>query len=242
MLGTPLSDAELDELDHFLLSENLPEETMTLDELDGYLTALVCGPVTLPPSQWLYGVWGWPEEGKVFQTNKEAEKIIGFIMRHMNGIIGTLMEAPETFEPMIDAMTYPDDPREYQDAEFWAIGFMKGVALCQADWQPLFDDPEGKEAFRPIHLLGAEDVIDEEDELVADPAQREEWAKKLPAAIVATYNFWLPHRKETIEALAPLRREQPKVGRNDPCPCGSGKKFKKCCGGDIPSHVEPSLN
>ncbi len=28
----------------------------------------------------------------------------------------------------------------------------------------------------------------------------------------------------------PLRREQPKVGRNDPCPCGSGKKFKKCCG------------
>ncbi len=28
-----------------------------------------------------------------------------------------------------------------------------------------------------------------------------------------------------------VRREAPKVGRNDPCPCGSGKKFKKCCGG-----------
>jgi len=28
----------------------------------------------------------------------------------------------------------------------------------------------------------------------------------------------------------PLRREAPKVGRNDPCPCGSGKKYKKCCG------------
>jgi SEC-C motif domain protein len=27
----------------------------------------------------------------------------------------------------------------------------------------------------------------------------------------------------------PERREDPKVGRNDPCPCGSGKKFKKCC-------------
>jgi len=26
------------------------------------------------------------------------------------------------------------------------------------------------------------------------------------------------------------RREQPKIGRNDPCPCGSGKKYKKCCG------------
>ena len=28
----------------------------------------------------------------------------------------------------------------------------------------------------------------------------------------------------------PKRREEPKVGRNDPCPCGSGKKYKKCCG------------
>jgi SEC-C motif-containing protein len=28
----------------------------------------------------------------------------------------------------------------------------------------------------------------------------------------------------------PFRREQPKIGRNDPCPCGSGKKYKKCCG------------
>ncbi|MCA9518011.1 MAG: SEC-C domain-containing protein [Myxococcales bacterium] len=27
-----------------------------------------------------------------------------------------------------------------------------------------------------------------------------------------------------------VRRDAPKVGRNDPCPCGSGKKFKKCCG------------
>ncbi len=28
----------------------------------------------------------------------------------------------------------------------------------------------------------------------------------------------------------PVKRESPKVGRNDPCPCQSGKKFKKCCG------------
>lgn len=31
-------------------------------------------------------------------------------------------------------------------------------------------------------------------------------------------------------AQAPVRRATPKVGRNDPCPCGSGKKYKKCCG------------
>jgi preprotein translocase subunit SecA len=30
--------------------------------------------------------------------------------------------------------------------------------------------------------------------------------------------------------LAPVRRDVPKVGRNEPCPCGSGKKYKNCCG------------
>lgn len=34
----------------------------------------------------------------------------------------------------------------------------------------------------------------------------------------------------TLVGEAPIKREEPKVGRNDPCPCGSGKKFKKCCG------------
>ena len=34
----------------------------------------------------------------------------------------------------------------------------------------------------------------------------------------------------TQEAPQPIRREEPKVGRNDPCPCGSGKKYKHCHG------------
>ena len=37
-----------------------------------------------------------------------------------------------------------------------------------------------------------------------------------------------------IESGVPYVREEPKIGRNDPCPCGSGKKYKKCCG----RHVE----
>ena len=32
------------------------------------------------------------------------------------------------------------------------------------------------------------------------------------------------------EGARPVRRHEPKVGRNDPCPCGSGKKYKKCHG------------
>ena len=39
------------------------------------------------------------------------------------------------------------------------------------------------------------------------------------------------HGHHHHEPQAPIVREGPKIGRNDPCHCGSGKKFKKCCGG-----------
>jgi len=42
---------------------------------------------------------------------------------------------------------------------------------------------------------------------------------------------WLPPApRDSAPAPEPIRREEPKIGRNDPCPCGSGKKYKKCCG------------
>ncbi len=42
-------------------------------------------------------------------------------------------------------------------------------------------------------------------------------------------NQWFFH-SGSIVGLNPITRETPKIGRNDPCHCGSGKKFKKCCG------------
>jgi SEC-C motif-containing protein len=41
---------------------------------------------------------------------------------------------------------------------------------------------------------------------------------------------WYYHDGE-VQKQSPIKRAAPKVGRNDPCPCGSGKKYKKCCGG-----------
>jgi hypothetical protein len=55
----------------------------------------------------------------------------------------------------------------------------------------------------------------------------EPWAlEDLPGAAKAE-----PSTAENDLPPPPVVRESPKVGRNDPCPCGSGKKFKKCCGG-----------
>ena len=39
-----------------------------------------------------------------------------------------------------------------------------------------------------------------------------------------------PARTGGDDVIKQVRRDEPKVGRNDPCPCGSGKKYKKCHG------------
>jgi uncharacterized protein YecA (UPF0149 family) len=39
-----------------------------------------------------------------------------------------------------------------------------------------------------------------------------------------------PARTGGDDVIKTVRRDEPKVGRNDPCPCGSGKKYKKCHG------------
>ena len=51
----------------------------------------------------------------------------------------------------------------------------------------------------------------------------------------ATDGASAPQRKPEpkLPKIAPVKREAPQVGRNDPCPCGSGKKYKKCCGKDL---------
>ena len=41
-----------------------------------------------------------------------------------------------------------------------------------------------------------------------------------------------PPGMDIPKAPQPIRRDAPKVGRNDPCPCGSGRKYKKCCGAE----------
>ena len=72
------------------------------------------------------------------------------------------------------------------------------------------DEEEMSDAMRELH-----------DEWLQTP--REALEGKKPAEALEGGRLF-PDKIETF------RRETPKVGRNDPCPCGSGKKFKKCCG------------
>ena len=224
----PLSDTELEELDQFLLYGVDNDEAMTLDTLDGYLHAIAIGPQTVMPKQWLPKVWGedsamMPPTDSIDQLNH----IMGLVMRHYNSIISGFEQSPPVVMPYWN--TYQYDIGEFEDAEMWAHGFTEGVALNRAAWKPLFDSPQGQQWYRPIGLLGEESFSADQDELTKTPEQREQLAQQIEDSLVNIHAFWLPLR-EAIHEQETSQRLRTKVGRNEPCPCGSDKKFKKCCG------------
>jgi uncharacterized protein len=123
----------LEELDAFLLSERAPDDAMVLPELDGFVTALVVGPVLIPPSEWLPHVWG--EEAPVFEDEGELKRVIGAIFGLYNHVATVLAEKPEAFEPLF--FENPETGEVF--AADWAEGFLAGVALRSQAWQALLD-------------------------------------------------------------------------------------------------------
>lgn len=226
-LDQPLSDKEFKELDQFLLSDRCAEDGMTMDTLHGYLTALAIGPQEVVLTEWLPRVWGADaEHAPKFKNDKECERIVGLIARFMNEIAITFEVAPKEYEPLFCEHEW--EGRSLLDGEAWAWGFWEGINLREEAWAPIWSSNLAP-IMRPIYLLGAEEVEENEMELVDDPVKRHKLAVEMEAAIPEIYKFWLPHRKS---AVVQVQRDAPKVGRNDDCPCGSGKKFKKCCGAD----------
>ncbi len=230
----PLSDAELEELDRFLLYGVNNDEAMTLDRLDGYLHALAIGPQTIMPKQWMPKVWG--EDSAMMPPMDSLEQlnhIMGLVMRHYNSIISGFEQKPPFVVPYWDTHEY--DIGDFENAEGWACGFTEGVALNRAAWEPLFDTPQGQQWYRPIGLLGEEAFSSDQNELTRTPQQREQLAQQIEDSLVNIHAFWLPLRQAIYEREA-SQRLRTKVGRNEPCPCGSGKKFKKCCGSAAELH------
>jgi uncharacterized protein len=230
-LHHPLTETEFVELDRFLASKATGDAAMMVDTLDGFLTALVLGPIEIPMAQWLPRVWGADEKSSPnFRNREQADRILGLIVRQMNGIIRSLELELDSFRPVLDVVE--EGEAEYEDAEMWAYGFMAGINLARDAWQALFESPETLESLKPIYLLAEKNLPPAQQAEVATVQQRAALAAKIPQTVATLYKFWQPQREaaEQNPASSTLKYDAPKAGRNDPCPCGSGKKFKKCCG------------
>jgi len=227
-LRAPLSDDEIDRLDHFLLNRvddsdeedpDRDEGVVGVSELDGFLTAIVSGPETVPPSVWMPALWGDAEVA--WQSEDQLTEIFTLLMRHMNTIAIHLMEEPETFEPIFLTRTVEDT--EYLVVDDWCTGYLRALSLTNDAWRRGGDQIES--LLQPLFAFGTPagwDALDKlNDEEVVSLQQ------SVTPAVCAIHAFWLERRSPG--AGAPFRHSAPRVGRNDPCPCGSGKKYKHCC-------------
>jgi len=228
-LFTPLTDSELEQLDEFLINR-IDEETDDFDkdegvidvsELDGFFTAIVSGPVTIVPSQWMTSLWGNFEP--VWETEKDFEHIFTLLMRHMNSIASHLMNEPDTFEPLF--LQRVEEETTYTIVDEWCEGYMRGVVLAAEDW--MLDDMEMRILLTPILAFQGEQASKTHDEFDHDEVVNLQNA--ITPNVQEIHAYWLARRQDLPPENMPFKRSGSRVGRNDPCPCGSGKKYKKCC-------------
>lgn len=183
-----LTEKEFDELDRFLMSDRCGDETMAMDALHGYLTAIAIGPEPIAMDEWLPRVWGTEaDDAPDFRDEKQAARIHELLSRALEEIVVTFEVAPKDFEPLFSVHQWKG--KEVLDAEAWCWGFLEGVSLRDAAWQALRDSPQAS-LLRAIRLLGAEEIEEEEVALVDDPMKCHKLAIEAEASVPQIQRFW----------------------------------------------------
>jgi uncharacterized protein len=220
---------DLGALDSFLISDRSPPDGMMLSDLDGFLTGIAVGPELVLPSEWLPLIWGG--DAPEFANEDEAKAILAIIMARYNEILRQIRDG--TLDPVFWANC--DGTLIAAD---WAEGFLQAVMLRMDAWSRLIKSKrDGRILFPIFALCGDENgesllgIRPEDEDRVM-----EEVTELIPACVTAIAAYWREQGSKQISM--PLMsgptpsppRISTKVGRNEPCPCGSRKKFKKCCG------------
>ena len=215
-------------LDEELLA--LGEETMLLEELDGFIAGLLVCPDLIKPGEWLPIVWNGdsPDQQPAFDNLDHVNRVLGLVMEHYNSVSRTLMERADRYSPLFSVDTRNGDILW----ELWIEGFEKAVELRPEAWQKLLNaNADTATAMRGMMTLAEVSCRDQHlpqkefDAIIATaPDNIARW--------VVTLNAWRLANSQPMQGIASRMSTAPakKVGRNDPCPCGSGKKYKKCCG------------
>ncbi len=236
MKPTALSDDDIHAIDMLLAAVPEPFETVDAVLLDGYLAGVLVQPVLVPPEQWLppiFGTNGMPDGDTPGWSAEQHDQLIGLITRRKDEIWRGILE-DGWFDPIVPVIEDDDgNPVTGKEAMeglgYWAAGFewaldnfpqleeagLAGVPdLLDSIWRHLPEQDETQQAMTKAlddeHPLNSLDAAIEA--LVFDVVDLAEIAVKES------------HKVETVV------RDAPKVGRNDPCPCGSGRKYKQCHG------------
>ena len=245
---TPLSDPEITELDDLLAAVPDPLEPLDVVMLDGYLCGVIAQPEVIDPARWLPPVFDWnfgdpdlPAAGTGLTPDTPGwhvaknERLLALLMRH-HAVLERQLREDAWFDPLV---MQPEDDQARPLAgpaaigpalAPWAVGFEH--ALAQFDALESLSEPELPDLLACVrrHLPAQEgdeqaytQALDQEHPL----RSMDEAIEDLVANVVALADLG---RGERLK-VDTVRRAGPKLGRNDPCHCGSGKKFKHCHGG-----------
>jgi uncharacterized protein len=199
----------------------LPDDCMLLSDLDGYLTGLVLCPEAIPSAEWLPVIWGGVEAGPPFEDPLDVQDFTTMLEARHAEVARDLGRGK--VRPMFDV-----DPRNGELLwEPWIDGFATAMDLRPDSWAAVAGDAGAADAIGYLTTLIA--VADDSTDLPSEEinALYDGAAEGIPLRIAALYAWQAGQGTGTVSD-APSS----KVGRNDPCPCGSGKKHKKCCGAD----------
>ena len=211
---TPLSDDEYDQLAEWLEAHS-PFETYGLL---GLFHAVAVAPSVLAPSVWLPVVI---PDGLGDLEPTEIQELVGLLFR----LHGEVLHAINQQHGLVP------EPEDVEECELFAAGYAAGAEL-DPEW---LGNADRWTFAAPLAYLGGrfdlvpQKIIEDIERNLA-PNPKKILCRDLDALIRSTDESFKRLRKA---ALSPMgQRKSPgssRVGRNDPCPCGSGKKYKRCC-------------
>ena len=191
--------------------------TMRCDEVQAFMMALLSGPDALNPNDWLPEVLG---DESLFDAKErtEIERLVMAMAADMR------MKLNEKILP--DLWFYEDEAGN-PDFYTWCNAYLYALDIVPTDWFEAVDQEEFEDLFYPIMALGGIYDDEENGEVILHLNEKEltQLESDLPHVLLDIYWYW----QAIINKPQTVRREGEKVGRNDPCPCGSGKKYKACC-------------
>jgi uncharacterized protein len=232
-----LNDAELDELAQLLEATPAPLQPLDVLMLDGYLAGVLVQPRLIGTDEWLPPVFdlerhAWPDATEAAWRSR----VTALIERRRDALNAGISEHG-FFDPVVVDVEQLPPASEYDAVRSpisrallpWAAGF-QWAQECFPDLEDLGDTDVMAALSRIYRHLPPQG---DDDKAVLATLEREHPLVDLDAGIEdlvhATVELWDLTAKARF-AVATVRRQTPKVGRNDPCPCGSGRKFKACHG------------
>ena len=252
----PLQPTDFDELDTLLDDLRTRDDEIPQWEFcEGALAALVCCRRQIPVEEYLpvlLGTGDLPEGAGAFADAAQAERFMALWNRRWHEVATALdteveaLQDPRAYAPeVLDVRGGMADLPEAERAEMageeipafaqvWALGFMFVVENWPDEWTA----PRDREAAEWLDASLESLVALTEDD--TDPPTvsmfSEDGPPSVSAARLEAYGaaLWAVYDlRELWRTLGPRVeqvRKEAEPGRNDPCPCGSGKKFKKCHG------------